>query len=167
MDKLKLRLYPDPVLRTECTEVPPHEIIQRLPETLEQMKELMLEYRGAGLAAPQVGLTERFFVMQSYSGIITLVNPVIIEKKGKSKESEGCLSVPDVYGKVERAAHVRVKYLNEQSSECTYEVDGRDAHVLQHEIDHLDGILFIKYLSSAKRVSIGKILKRLEAFSAS
>ncbi|MCD7033832.1 peptide deformylase [Metabacillus sp. GX 13764] len=111
---------------------------------LKDMYETMLAADGVGLAAPQVGVSKRVAVVDTGDeyGKIELVNPKVIEKKGEQTGPEGCLSFPGIYGEVNRADYVKVHAFNRHGRPFTIEADGFLARALQHEIDHLDGILF-------------------------
>ena len=158
----------DKILRTKCEQV--SEINAEITSTLDKMLNFMYENHGIGLAANQVGILKRMIVIDLQENDIKkpyfLINPEIIEH---SKETvigeEGCLSVPDQRYKVERYAKVRVKYLDKDGKENIIDADGLFAVCLQHEIDHLDGKLYIDYLSKLKQdliiERVKKLLKRL------
>jgi len=114
-----------------------------LKKLAEEMAEIMYKAEGIGLAAPQVGIGKRLVVIDIGEGLMTLVNPEIIYEEGKEIASEGCLSVPGVFGNVQRAERVVVKALNQQGEEIRIAGAGLLARALQHEIDHLEGILFL------------------------
>lgn len=136
-----LRFNGDEILRKKCKEV--KEIDNRTLQLIEDMKETMYKENGVGLAAPQVGILKRVIVIDIGEGPIVAINPEIVEMSGSNIDLEGCLSVPGAQGKVERPDYVRVKALNEKGEEVIYE--GRDflARAFCHEIDHLNGVLFI------------------------
>jgi peptide deformylase len=110
---------------------------------LEDMAETMYHADGAGLAAPQVGILRRLVIINVGTGLIKLINPVITEADGEQQELEGCLSIPGIYGRVKRPEKVLVKALDENGKPFDLEGTGLLARALCHEIDHLDGILFI------------------------
>ena len=110
---------------------------------LEDMAETMYHADGAGLAAPQVGILRRLVIINVGTGLIKLINPVIAEADGEQQELEGCLSIPGIYGRVKRPEKVLVKALDENGKPFDLEGTGLLARALCHEIDHLDGILFI------------------------
>lgn len=150
MSLLDIRVLGDPILRQETT--PVAEITDELRRLVDDMFETMHAAQGIGLAAPQVGRTERLTVVQIEDQRFVLINPEIVVADGKkAKGEEGCLSIPDVYGDVERPSHVVVRALDVDGTE--FEVDATDllARCFQHEIDHLHGKLFIDYLSVLKR----------------
>ncbi len=107
------------------------------------MVETMYEYEGVGLAAPQVGVLRRVVVIDIGEGPIKLINPKIIEKEGEVIDAEGCLSIPNRVGTVKRPEKVKVEYLDENGEKKVIEGTGLLAKALCHEIDHLDGVLFI------------------------
>jgi len=148
---LDIRVFGDRVLRDPTTVV--ENITPELRRLVEDMFETMYAAKGIGLAAPQVGRCERLSVIDVDNQKIVLINPEIIEAEGKIKGEEGCLSIPEIYGDVERAARVVVRAIDIDGK--PYEVEGREllSRCLQHEIDHLHGRLFIDYLSALKRRS--------------
>lgn len=150
MSILEIRVLGDPILREETK--PVAEITDELRALAKNMFDTMDLARGIGLAAPQIGRTERMAVIGVEEQRFVIINPEIVEADGKTaKAEEGCLSIPDVYGDVERPARVRVRALDLDGK--TFEVEAGEllARCLQHEIDHLHGKLFIDYLSVLKR----------------
>lgn len=134
----------DPVLRGACREVT--EITPRIITLLDDMAETLHEADGCGLAAPQVGVRRRIALVEVEEGdLIELINPVIIDRKGHQEEIEGCLSVPGKWGVTKRPNYVKVKALDRNGNEFTVEGTELKARALCHEIDHLDGILFIDH----------------------
>ena len=134
----------DPILNKQCKEV--KEINERTQILIDDMLETMYEANGVGLAAPQVGILKRIVVIDvSPEGEepIILINPEIIEESGEQTGYEGCLSVPNKSGVVTRPDYVKVKALNEDMEEVIYEGEGLLARAFCHEIDHLDGILYV------------------------
>lgn len=121
---------------------------KRLATLVEDMKDTLLEADGVGLAAPQIGVTRRIAVVLDDDGenIITLINPEIIKTEGEQIPTEGCLSVPGVWGKTKRPAKVTVKAYDVNGNEFTVTRDGITAVCFCHEIDHLDGILFREHV---------------------
>ena len=158
---LKIRLYGDPCLRKKSSlvkEVGPGErmLFNAMTETMHQAK-------GVGLAAPQVGINQRFFVMdvsESHDQPVCLINPEIMHREGEIDESEGCLSVDGTYDKVKRAAKIRVKAQDVSGQPIELEAEGLLAVCIQHETDHLDGILFIDHLSRLKQERIRKKIEK-------
>ncbi len=116
---------------------------EKLGQTLDDMRDTMYKAEGVGLAAPQVGILRRYCVIDVGDGIIELVNPVIMEKSGSQIGSEGCLSVPDRFEQVERPLKVTVRAQDRNGNNFVLEAEGFKARALCHEIDHLDGILYI------------------------
>ena len=115
----------------------------KLALILDDMKETMYKADGVGLAAPQVGILRRFCIVDVGVGLIELVNPVIMEQSGSQIGQEGCLSIPDECGEVERPMYVKVRAQDRFGNNFVVEGDGLKARALCHEIDHLDGILYI------------------------
>ncbi|QOR36192.1 peptide deformylase [Clostridium sp. 'deep sea'] len=137
----EIRTRKDPILRQIAKPVTNYG--KWLKKLLDDMEETMLLSDGAGLAAPQVGISKRIITVLAEEGVLRLVNPVIVEAEGEKYDLEGCLSVPEFIGKVKRAERVVVKANDENGNEITVKGDGLIAVALQHETDHLDGILFI------------------------
>jgi peptide deformylase len=161
MSKLKILEFPDPRLRIRAT--PVTEVDDALRVFIGDLFETMYAAPGIGLAATQVDVHKRLLVAdvsvdndQPYA----LINPEIIEKDGVTVTDEGCLSVPGYYEAVERAEHIKVRFLDRDGSECELDLHGLLAVCIQHEIDHLDGKLFVDYLSEAKRQRIRKKLEK-------
>ncbi len=131
----------DDVLRKTCRTQLTFD--ERLHRILDDMKETMYAAEGVGLAAPQVGILRRFCVIDVGDGIIELINPVITEREGSQTGSEGCLSVPNRYEEVTRPMKVTVRAQDRDGNNITVTGEGLLARALCHEIDHLDGILYI------------------------
>ena len=131
----------DDVLKKKSRKV--EKINNRTLTLLEDMAETMYAANGAGLAAVQVGILRRVVVIDDGTGLLKLINPVIVETSGKQQEFEGCLSLPGIYGRVKRPERVIVHALNEHGEPIEMEGIGLLARAFCHEIDHLDGILFI------------------------
>jgi len=129
------------ILRQKAQEV--KKITPNIHKVLDNMAETMYEANGVGLAAPQVGISKRLVVVDIGEGLIELINPVIVKKDGEETDNEGCLSVPNLIGEVKRAKSVVVQALNRDGEKVEYEAEGLLARAFQHEIDHLDGILFV------------------------
>lgn len=164
---LPIRVYGDPILRTETEEVTSDS--DELQSLIDNMIETMRGAEGVGLAAPQVGRTERLFVADvtpMYDGStddlkelealppqpMVLLNPEIVwESPEESEFEEGCLSIPDVREIVVRPDRIRLRYLDRQFERREIEVDEMLARVIQHEIDHLDGVLFVDHISAFRR----------------
>lgn len=157
--------YPDPVLARPGAPVTVFD--GKLEQLVEEMFESMYAAQGIGLAAPQIGISQRITVIdcsfkKNPEEKIVLINPVIAEREGKQVEEEGCLSLPEIREKVTRAKWVKVRA--QDTSGKTIEVEGTEllARALQHEIDHLDGILFIDRLSRLKRDMVLRKIKKLQ-----
>lgn len=134
----------DKLLRKVCKPVP--EITPNVKKLLDNMLETMYESNGVGLAAPQVGILKRVVVVdigEEGPGPLKLINPEILERSGEQNGPEGCLSCPGMWGDVKRSKYVKVKALTLEGQEIIIEGEDYLARALQHEIDHLDGILFI------------------------
>jgi peptide deformylase len=157
--------YPDPVL--ERAGEPVTEFDDELQMLVDDMFESMYAAKGIGLAAPQIGISKRLTVIdlsfkERPEDKIVLVNPEIIFREGKQYEEEGCLSLPEIRDKVSRAAKVRVRAQNVKGER--FELEGEEllARAFQHEIDHLDGILFIRRLSALKRDLILRKIRKMQ-----
>lgn len=164
MSTLPIRTYGDKVLRTKGEDV--EEFGGELNPFLEQMVETMLVEGGVGLAAPQVGISRRIAVVnpepRKDETLITMINPRIIAVSSDTTSvEEGCLSVPDIRGNVVRPASIEVAYLDGEGREHHVKIDGIVARIMQHEIDHLDGILFVDRLSLATKALIRSQLRHL------
>ncbi|MBR4943835.1 MAG: peptide deformylase [Peptococcaceae bacterium] len=134
----------DNLLRKKSQVVP--EITPNVIKMLDRMQETMYAANGVGLAAPQVGILKRVIVVdigEDGPGVLRLINPEILERSGSQNGPEGCLSCPGMWGDVKRSQYVKVKAMNEQGQEIIIEAEDFLARALQHEIDHLEGILFI------------------------
>lgn len=136
-----IRKYGDDVLRKECREV--EEIDKRLLVLIKDMLETMYDADGVGLAAPQVGILKRLFVIDIGDGPLVFINPEIIETSGKQIDEEGCLSLPGKMEEVMRPNYVRARALNEKGQELEIEAEELLARAILHEYDHLNGTLFI------------------------
>ena len=137
-----IRIQGDPVLEKKCREVA--EMTPKLKELIEDMIDTMYEANGVGLAAPQVGILKRVVVIDVGEGPIVLINPEIVETFGEQTGDEGCLSVPGKAGCVTRPNYVKVKALNTKMKEVFYEGEELLARAFCHEIDHLDGHLYVE-----------------------
>lgn len=166
MNNLEMRVCGDPILRTECT--PVEKIDAELLHTLDTMVEMMRAQSGVGLAAPQVGITKRFLVMMTPDNeqIFKMINPKIISRSEKTCiMEEGCLSVLGgddlpVYANVSRPESVVVEWTDENGQQLSAEMSGVPARIVQHETDHLNGVLFIDYLSGARREMVMRKVRR-------
>jgi len=164
MKPLDIRTYGCDVLRSKSEQV--EEFGDELSRLLLEMVETMLVEDGVGLAAPQVGVSRRIAVMnpepENEKTLIKMINPRIVARSDETESiEEGCLSVPGIRGNVIRPASVEVTYLDEKGSEHRMQADGLLARIIQHEIDHLDGVLFVDRLSIAKKMLIKSKLRSL------
>jgi len=166
---LRILHYPDPVLAKKAE--PITEINDDIRRLAADMAETMYAAPGVGLAAPQIGISQRLIVLDCAGKddpphLIKAVNPEIIDAEGECFDEEGCLSVPGFFTRVKRKSGVRVRFLDLDGKAVEMEAEGLLAVAFQHEIDHLDGILFVDHLSSLKKSMFKKkyqkILEQLE-----
>jgi peptide deformylase len=161
MALLKILEYPDPRLRTRAE--PVAEVDGKVRKLIDDLFETMYKAPGIGLAATQVNVHLRVLVVdttEDRSHPLALVNPRIIERSGQGKLEEGCLSVPGIYETVKRADRIRVQALDRNGRLQDFEAEGLLAVCIQHEMDHLEGKLFVDYLSELKRTRIRKKLEK-------
>jgi peptide deformylase len=165
MAVLKVRKYGDPVLRRRAA--PVREITPEIRRTVEDMIETMYDEVGIGLAAPQVGVSLRLMVVGHDGGreARAIVNPVIAEQGGEVTAEEGCLSLPGIFASVTRAEWVRLEGQDLEGQPVSIKARGLAARVFQHEMDHLDGVLFIDRLDAMTRDRIKRRIKK-EGFPA-
>lgn len=167
MAELKIELLGSPVLRQRAAEIDRAEIDESLRSLIADMMETMYAAEGIGLAAPQIGISKRLVVIdlkQPEHEPLVLVNPRIVESGSEQeKAEEGCLSLPGVSALVQRPARVVVEAIDEQGRDFRIEADDLLARCIQHEIDHLDGTLFIDHLSALKRSMLLKKYRTLRA----
>jgi peptide deformylase len=157
MAKLPILEYPDPRLRIRAERVT--KVDPQIRQLIDDLLETMYDAQGIGLAATQVDRHVRVLVIdisESRNEPCCLVNPEIVEADGATSSDEGCLSVPEYYDAVERAERIRVRALDRDGKEQEFEADGILAICIQHEMDHLDGKLFVDYLSEMKRRRLRK-----------
>jgi peptide deformylase len=164
MAKREIVLYPDPVLATRAAEVA--EVNDEIRQLVDDMAETMYAAPGIGLAATQIGELHRVAVMDVEGAeeprlLRVFINPVITKREGKITWEEGCLSIPGIYDKVERSAKLTVEALDRDGNPFTLEADGLLAVCIQHELDHLDGVVFLDHLSLLKRRMALKRYKRV------
>lgn len=158
---LEILHYPDPRLRNEA--LPVEKVDLEIKTLVSDMFETMYDAPGIGLASIQVNVPKRVIVVdvsEEHDQPLCFINPEIISKDGEEEMDEGCLSVPGFYETVQRAETIRVKALNENGEEFEMDADGLLAVCIQHEIDHLDGKLFVDYISPLKRNRIRKKLEK-------
>ena len=151
MALLDIHVLGSPILREPTLHV--SEVTDELRRLADDMLETMHAAKGVGLAAPQVGRRERLFVAEVDDERVILFNPEIVRTEGTAKGEEGCLSIPEIYGDVERAAHVVMRGMGPDGAPVEVEGTGLMGRCLQHELDHLHGRLFLDYLSMFKRRS--------------
>ncbi|HXE58236.1 MAG TPA: peptide deformylase [Gemmatimonadales bacterium] len=149
MSVLPIHLLGSPVLRQRSAEV--ERVDDELRRFIDDLFETMYAAQGVGLAANQVGVARRVAVVDTDGARITLVNPVIVQAEGRATAEEGCLSIPEIYGDVTRPERIVVEALDREGQPFRLEASGLRARAIQHEIDHLDGILFIDHLSPLRR----------------
>ncbi len=152
MAKLSIVTIGDPVLTEKAEEVP--KITKKISKLIDDMLETMYDANGVGLAAPQVGISQRIAVLDVGEGPVVLVNPVIKNGIGEEIDVEGCLSIPERWVYVKRYESVEVTALNEKGKPIRIEADGLFARALQHELDHLDGILIVDRMIGEAEVEI-------------
>ncbi len=163
MAKLQILHFPDPRLRTRAQ--PVDAVDAEVRRLVDDMFETMYAAPGIGLAATQVNVHRRVLVVdisEEKDQPLTFINPEILERQGTEEMEEGCLSVPGFYETVRRAERIRVRALDRDGKAFELETDGLLAVCIQHEIDHLDGKLFVDYLSNLKRQRIRKKLEKAE-----
>ena len=159
-----IRIYPDPVLRVNCPAV------ERFDDALRRLADDMVETMhaapGVGLAAPQVGVELRLAVVDLSVGkdpeaLLVLVNPEVLEAEGSETEVEGCLSIPDYTDKVERSFRIRVRAQDLEGESFELEADDWMARAILHEMDHLDGVLFVDHLRGLRKERARRQLRKL------
>jgi peptide deformylase len=161
MSRLTILEYPDPRLRTRAK--PVEEFDATLSRLIDDLFETMYSAPGIGLAATQVDVHRRLIVMdvsEDRSAPLVFINPEILEREGEAKTEEGCLSVPGIFDDIQRAARVRVRAQDRTGAVFEQDLDGVVGVCLQHEMDHLEGKLFVDYLSDMKRDRIRKKLEK-------
>ena len=159
-----VRVYGDPALRQRAREI--EDFDDTLLRLVEDMRETMRAYRGVGLAANQVGVPQRVLVIDvavddEHRVELALVNPVLSDRAGSGSSEEGCLSIPGIYEDVRRAERLRVRARDAAGQPLDFTAEGYVARVLQHEVDHLDGVLFVDRLSLLKRQFLRHSLEAL------
>jgi peptide deformylase len=162
----EILIWPDPLLKKKASAVA--KVDDSVRKLIDDMFETMYAADGVGLAAPQIGVLKNVIVLdtrprQPDSQPVAMVNPVIVEKVGTTLYTEGCLSIPGEAEEIERAAQVTVKFLDRDGQEQQLQCDGLLAIAVQHETEHLEGVLFVDHLSTLKREMIKKRMKREKA----
>jgi peptide deformylase len=143
----KIVMYPAEILEERCSEVTKFD--RKLSKLLDDMYDTMIEFDGVGLAAPQIGVAERIAIVDidDETGTIEMINPRILETSGEQNGPEGCLSFPGLYGEVSRPFYIKIEAFNRKGKKYTLEAEDFLARAIQHEMDHLDGILFTTKVS--------------------
>ena len=158
--------YGERILHKKCREVNLKTIKYELPEILGDMFETMDATGGVGLAANQIGLDLRLFVIKIKKGEedirVALINPELAEKSGSMREEEGCLSFPGLFAKVKRFSRIKMRALNEKGQPIELNAEGLFSKALQHELDHLDGVLFIDRLPFLTRLKLKPTLIKMK-----
>jgi len=152
MALMNIRKIGDPVLRSKAKEV--KNIDQKTRDLIENMTDTMYEADGIGLAAPQVGVLQRLFIVDVGNGLIEIINPKITQKQGKSIMEEGCLSIPEETGSVVRPKEIVMEGYNKDGEKIKIEADGLLARALQHEYDHLEGNLFTDKVIDEEKLEV-------------
>ena len=166
MEPLEVRVYPDPVLRRGGK--PVTSVDSELRATAARMMTAMYDEVGVGLAAPQVGIEQKLLVLnptgskQDRDQELALINPKITRKKGREFDEEGCLSFPGIQADVERWIEITVTYQDLDGKEQTLKATDLLARIIQHELDHLEGVLFVDRLSAADKLRVRSKLDELE-----
>jgi len=169
MTILSIKIYGDPVLRRQAKEIT--QVDENIRKLALDMLLTVKEAKGIGLSANQVGVEKRLFVVDrsifstspEEDSPLIVINPILVESHGQQTSEEGCLSIPGTYADVTRELEVRVKGIDLDGKEIQIEGRGFLSRVLLHEIDHLNGLLFIDHLSSIRRRLLAKKLKKLSA----
>jgi len=148
---MKIVLIGSPILRKKAK--PIRKVTRELVQLAKSMKDLM-KPTGVGLAAPQIGLSQAFFIYDVGDGLHLVVNPQILERKGLATDEEGCLSIPGVYAPVNRATEVTLSFLDHTGKRRTHKYVDFEARVIQHEFDHLQGVLFVDRITDSSAISM-------------
>ena len=152
MKQYELKFYPDPVLRKVAS--PVIKVNDAIWHLIKKMSKIMYSHKGIGLAAPQLGALERVIIADIGEGLISMINPEILTGFGEDYLEEGCLSLPETVVNIKRQQSVFVRYLDKNENERESELDGLTARVIQHEIDHLNGVLIIDYAPVLDRLKL-------------
>lgn len=159
MAVLKVRRYGDPILRQKAE--PVEQVTPELRTVIADMVETMYHQVGIGLAAPQIGIPLRLVLIDDGSrGPRALINPTIVDRGGSIRGEEGCLSIPGIFGEVERSEWVKIEAMDAEGGRINLDARGLQARVIQHELDHLDGVLFIDRLPPVARDRIKKKIQK-------
>ena len=155
-----IRIYGDSVLKKKCKEVT--EVDKDIQKLVNVMAQAMYQHRGVGLAASQIGILRRVIVVDAGEGLIALINPKILWQKGKDILAEGCLSFPGVTLEIKRSREIMVEALNNRGEQVKLNASGVLARIIQHEVDHLDGVLIIDRVPRKRLKTISKELADLK-----
>lgn len=159
MSDLKLRKYGDPILRKKAKRV--EKISYEERDLLSYMVRIMSENEGVGLAAPQIGMDKRIIIADIGKELLKIINPQILEGEGENSLSEGCLSLPEIFIPVNRANKIKIEGLSEDKKLLRLTIEGFLARIIQHEIDHLNGVLIIDYATLVKKEKIKNNLEKI------
>ncbi|MCD6231573.1 peptide deformylase [Candidatus Aerophobetes bacterium] len=159
MFDLRVRKFGDPILREKAKWV--EKITSEERDLLFCMARIMAENEGVGLAAPQLGINKRIIIADTGKSLLKLINPQILEREGEDLLSEGCLSLPEVFVPVNRASKIKIEGLNENKKIINLTIEGFLARIIQHEIDHLNGVLIIDYASPERKEKIKNNLEKI------
>ncbi len=154
MQALEIKKFPDPILRKKASKI--LRITAQVKDTLSEMAKLMYLAQGVGLAAQQVGIDKQLAVIDVGEGLIKLVNPVIVKRKGHEQSEEGCLSVPGISVAVKRYRSVTVHFMDEEGIARGLDAEGLLSRAIQHELDHLHGILIIDHTNPVRKMLLKK-----------
>jgi peptide deformylase len=163
---LKLVYAPDPILKKECSPVP--QVDDHHRELISKMYDVMYEANGVGLAAPQVGIDMRIFILdpgakKEEKKPLAMINPVLLSiDENMTPYEEGCLSFPEHFAEIDRPDKLKIEYLDENNKKKVISTDGFISRIIQHELDHLNGILFVDHLSRLKRDVIIRKMKKFK-----
>ena len=159
---MRIVMIGNPVLRKKARAV--HKVTSELVEFADSMEALMRP-TGVGLAAPQVGRSEAFFIYDVGDGLRLIVNPQILERKGAASDEEGCLSVPGVWAPIERATEITLSFLDRSGHRRVRKYADFEARVIQHEYDHLQGVLFVDRITDPATISVQEDSPVVEALA--
>ncbi|MEJ2657375.1 MAG: peptide deformylase [Desulfobacterales bacterium] len=155
--RYQLKIYPDRLLRQKA--LPVETLNSDLHDLIGNMAILMYENYGIGLAAPQVGVLQRIIIADIGEGLLTLINPEIIEKEGQNRFEEGCLSLPGIQAEITRNYTILVRGIDPEGQEKELDLRGLMSRVIQHEIDHLNGVLIIDHVSLVRKFLLTRQLE--------
>jgi peptide deformylase len=158
MRELTIKKFPDPVLRKKASKIV--KITPKEKEILVEMAKVMYMSQGVGLAATQVGIDMQLIVIDIGDGLINLINPVIVKKEGCEVLEEGCLSCPGLTIKIKRAKMVVANFMDEEGNARQLKAEGLLARAVQHELDHLSGVLIVDYLNPVKKMLLKRKLRK-------